>query len=99
MRSAGPKGTLKTLWRPYDVDHKSTTVANRGAAKPSTPGQVQQLLDQHRAGVRVRVVAQTFGVCRTTVTEHARRHGLPLRRRSLNNDESRPRQQRCTRAG
>lgn len=51
------------------------------------PAQVAPLVDEYRQGVPVGELAARYNVHRTTVSEHARRHGLLPRRRSLDEDE------------
>lgn len=52
-----------------------------------SPEQVASLVAEYEQGVPVRELADRCNVHRTTVTEHARRHGLVLHRRSLDEDE------------
>lgn len=51
------------------------------------PEQVADLVDEYRQGVPVRELAERYGVHRQTVSDHARRHGLAPRHRTLNADE------------
>ncbi|MFV0258625.1 MAG: helix-turn-helix domain-containing protein [Acidimicrobiales bacterium] len=51
------------------------------------PEQVADLVDEYRQGVPVRELAERYGVHRQTVSDHARRHGLAPRHRTLSADE------------
>lgn len=51
------------------------------------PEQVASLVTEYEQGVPVRELTERYNVHRTTVTEHARRNGLSLHRRSLDEDE------------
>jgi len=52
------------------------------------PGEVDELVDAYREGVPVEELAASFGVNRTTVLGHVRRHGVPKRdHRALRGDD------------
>lgn len=86
LRSQSARGTRPVAGRGSDLRGPNICELR----KPQTllsPAQVDNLLQEYRAGVSVRELAQRYEVHRATVTAHAHRHGLPPRRRSLDHDE------------
>ncbi len=60
-----------------------TDQAVRQQQRRLTPAEVVTLARAYRAGTDMQQLAHSFGVHRTTVSEHLRRLGIPLRRQGL----------------
>jgi DNA-binding transcriptional ArsR family regulator len=52
-----------------------------------TPDEVAELVAGYRAGRTIYELASEFKIARQTVSEHLHRHGVPMRRQGLTDDQ------------
>jgi hypothetical protein len=67
---------------------RSKTTRERQIQRRLTPEQIERLVAEHLAGNSVQKLANSWHLHQTTVTEHLRRAGVPVRQRSIPDDNS-----------
>lgn len=72
---------------PPITDHRGLNVRELGTTVTLlTARQVDDLIADYNAGMRVREIAEKFGVARWTVTNHMARRNVPFRTRGIDPD-------------
>jgi uncharacterized protein (DUF433 family) len=65
---------------------RSKITVKRQVQRRLTPEQVEQLVARYRAGDNMQELARNWRLHRTTIAEHLRRAGVPVRQRGIPHD-------------